>query len=372
MSLNSDELPFSPPSPISQRIHPARLLCLNAALKTVPFEAFRGKTILVTGARGYFGRYVVEAFLLLNEFHGTDIEIIALDSDATGTGDQWSEWRGLPHLTTTKHNLKYDLGTLYGQKPNFIFHLAGIASPYWYKKLPLETIDVAIEGTRKMLELARDTEAKMVFTSSSEVYQTASVVPTPETYIGAIPSDSDRSCYDVSKLLAETLCYVYAQESKVHVSVARIFNSFGIGMAQRDRRILTRIAEAVKRGGIVQVYGVTTVPRRTYTPVANTLRGLLFIALKGIPFGSKGAATGVYNVGSEAPELSVPELIDRIHAVTGLPTQYMYAPVPVEYATEPLRRCPDVTQLKQLGYTEAMGLDDGLRAFFAWSQEAYK
>lgn len=360
-----------------QKLHPYKLACLKAALHDTGLSAhFKKDTILITGARGYFGRYLTEAFLLMNELFGTDITVLALDSDATGTDDKWDDWRNVsPNLHTFRHNVKHDLGTLAGFRPTRIFHLAGIASPYWYKKLPLETVHVAVKGTEQMLQLAREFGAKLLFTSSSEVYQTASVVPTPETFVGAIPSCSDRSCYDVSKLLAETLCYIYATQHKVHSTVVRIFNSFGPGMAQSDRRILTRLASALKSEQEAQVYvSRIETPTRTYTPVANTLRGVLYAAAYGESVGatSHRDAAGIYNVGNDKPELSVRQLIEAVYKSTGWNLAFKEVQAPQEYETEPLRRCPDIRRLRALGYTEAMSLEDGLKLFFQWSQEAYK
>ena len=108
------------------------------------------------------------------------------------------------------HNLTTKL-TLPKETIDYVVHMAGIASPTHYKKKPLETIDVALEGVRSTLEISKTNNAKFLFTSSSEVYQTATVIPTPESYIGAIASNNERSCYDVSKLMAENYVYVYSK-----------------------------------------------------------------------------------------------------------------------------------------------------------------
>ena len=116
-------------------------------------------------------------------------------------------------------------------------------------KKPLETIDVALEGVRSTLEISKTNNAKfLLFTSSSEVYQTATVIPTPESYIGAIASNNERSCYDVSKLMAENYVYVYSKNYGVDACNVRIFNSFGPGISENDSRILPRIASAAKSG----------------------------------------------------------------------------------------------------------------------------
>ena len=117
-----------------------------------------------------------------------------------------------------------------------------------------KTIDVAIEGVRSALDIAKHHGAKFLFTSSSEVYQTPDVIPTPETYVGAIPSNTERSCYDVSKLMAENLVYVYSHNYGVNGCSVRIFNSFGVGISEADSRILPRIASAAKSKNKIKIY----------------------------------------------------------------------------------------------------------------------
>jgi UDP-glucuronate decarboxylase len=180
---------------------------------------FEGKRILLTGARGFLGRQVVACFVEMNKTLAKPCEVLAVDTVATPV----EEWRNVPNISFHVHDVMRGVGVIPG-KLDYVLHLAGIASPYWYKKKPLETIAVAVSGSRHMLDLAKEHKATYLFTSSSEVYQTASIVPTPESYVGAIPSMNDRSCYDVSKLMAETLAYTYAGMG-VDTRVIRIFNS---------------------------------------------------------------------------------------------------------------------------------------------------
>lgn len=366
----------------------ARKPLVQAALKALGLAAgqLAGARVLVTGARGFFGRYVVEALLELNE-QGAGIHIVAADSYAVGNDEsRVEEWRNELNLTTYKCDLTHASGLLFGaEKFTHIWHLAGIASPHWYKKLPEETIAITVDGTRRLLSYAREHGARFMFTSSSEVYQTATEVPTPETYVGAIPSTNERSCYDVSKLMAETLCYVEAQKYGTHVSAVRIFNSFGPGMAEVDRRILPRIASAMKSGREMKVFAQkhectapqcfsrdhsTALPSRTYTPVANTLLGFLTVALEGLTMGAD--AQGIYNVGLDTDEVSVPQLITRCTLASGKKVAYGLVPPPSNYQTEPLRRCPDVTKLRALGWKPCMSLDAGLSAFFDWAMKCYQ
>lgn len=355
-------------------------LVLDAALKGLGPDIGRlnGARVLITGARGFFGRFVVNMLLEANKRKLTQqpMEVIALDSLATGGDRRALDWMNVPNLTQHYHDVRHGLPEVVGKPLTHVWHLAGIASPYWYKKLPEETVAVTVDGTRNMLALAKEHNAKFLFTSSSEVYQTAAIVPTPETYIGSIPSCTDRSCYDVSKLLAETLCYIAATKHEQHASVVRIFNSFGPSMEERDKRILPRIASAMVAGREMTVFQPNythSLPRRTYTPVANTLLGFMLVALRGesVSHETHGRGYGIYNIGLDSPELSVPELISECVKVTGRACGYKILPAPDNYETEPLRRCPDITALKRLGFRPCMMLDTGLKAFFDWAFTVY-
>jgi len=323
-----------------------------------------GKTILWTGTNGFLGQWVIRLIKYLNEnILERQCRLLAYDvrlpDDAfikkyTGSGIKF-----LSHDLTTK------LWPIGGVDIDYVVHMAGIASPYHYKRRPLETIDVAIEGVRSTLEIARHHGAKFLFTSSSEVYQTASIIPTPETYVGSIASNNDRSCYDVSKLMAENLTYVYCKNLGLDATTVRIFNSFGAGIAESDSRILPKIASAIVGKFPISVYLKNVLPSRTYCPAANTIAGI-FLALL------NGKSGNIYNIGMDTPELNVLELIQRIENVCGLAVPYEIVKPEEVYMDEPLRRCPDISKAREfLGYEPLVSLDEGLIQYFNWSLKNY-
>jgi len=250
---------------------------------------------------------------------------------------------------------------------HYILQAAGIASPYYYRAYPLETLEVAVSGTKNMLELARKKGSRILFFSSSEIYGDPDPkhVPTPESYRGNVSCQGPRACYDESKRLGETLCYVYHHKFGVPVCAVRPFNVYGPGMQETDYRVLPNFASRIKGGRPLKLYGSGR-QTRTFCYVTDAVVGFLLILLKGVP----GEA---YNIGNPKPELSMLELARRIGAVLERPLKHETVEYPDSYpADEPNRRCPDIAKARlQLGYEPVVDLDEGLRRFLRWADAHY-
>ncbi|AGX88156.1 NAD-dependent epimerase/dehydratase family protein [Candidatus Symbiobacter mobilis] len=327
-------------------------------------QRLAGKTLLWTGTNGFLGRWVVRVIERLNEgvLH-RPCKLIAVDMALPDPASPETVTHS--SILYHAHDLTQRLWPVV-EPLDYVVHMAGIASPFHYRQRPLQTIDVALEGSRSALEIARHHNARYLFCSSSEVYQTATVTPTPETYIGAIASNNDRSSYDVSKLMGETFAHVYHTQFGVNTGVIRIFNSFGPGLVENDHRILPRIASALVHGRPLQVYTSGQLPSRTYCPAVNTVAGMFLALLKGKP-------DETYNIGMDSPEQTVVELIERISGLLGEPIPHQIVPAPDVYVTEPQRRCPDISKARrELGYELGMTLNEGLLSFFHWACVAYK
>jgi UDP-glucuronate decarboxylase len=322
-----------------------------------------GKTLLWTGTGGFLGQWIVHFIKHLNDnILKKQCKLLAYDINIP---DQISQDEFIKSgIYFVKHDLTLKLPII-NDKIDYVVHMAGIASPTHYKRLPLETIDVAVEGVRSALEIAKKNGAKFLFTSSSEVYQTPTIIPTPETFVGAIASNNERSCYDVSKLMAENLVYVYSHNFEVNACSVRIFNSFGVGINESDSRILPRIASAAITKEKIKIYRTEVLPTRTYCPSANTVAGIFKALLN-------GKRSEIYNIGISSPELSVNKLIDKINDICGLDVKYEYVSPTSVYVHEPLRRCPDITKaMNEIGYIPCVSLEKGLIDFFKWTGETY-
>jgi UDP-glucuronate decarboxylase len=321
-----------------------------------------GKTLLWTGTGGFLGQWVLEVVKHLNKnVLKEPCKLLAYDISVPEkkVQEEFSDYG----IYFRAHDLTTKIPNI-NEKIDYVVHMAGIASPTHYKLRPLETIDVAIEGVRSALDIAKHHEAKFLFTSSSEVYQTPDVIPTPESYVGAIPSNTERSCYDVSKLMAENLVYVYGHNYGVNGCSVRIFNSFGVGISEADSRILPRIGSAAKSRNKIKIYKTNILPTRTYCPTANTIAGVFKALLN-------GESTQIYNIGISSPEISVNELIEMANEICGIDVKYEFVPPTSVYVHEPLRRCPDISKAKQyLDWEPTVALEQGLERTIAYFKEA--
>ena len=179
-----------------------------------PAQDFAGKTVLLTGGRGFLGRYFMEIFARLNDrVLDEPVRLVALDNLITA-GKEGSEIPKYAHTTFVEHDVIKPFN--FEGSLDYIIHAAGIASPFYYRAYPLETLEVAITGTRNMLELAERSDARVSFFSSSEIYGDPDPkhVPMAESYRGNVSVQGPRACYDESKRVGETLLFFRRSCSK--------------------------------------------------------------------------------------------------------------------------------------------------------------
>jgi UDP-glucuronate decarboxylase len=329
-------------------------------------DAFSGKTVLITGGRGFLGRYFTRVFSALNSRPGfAKCRVLALDNLITA-GDAGRTEKDGPGIEFLEHDVIKPFR--FDEKIDFILHAAGIASPFYYRAYPMETLEVAVWGTKNMLELARQHGVRFTFFSSSEIYGDPDPkhVPTLESYRGNVASQGPRACYDESKRVGETLCYIYHEYYGVATNVIRPFNVYGPGMQKTDYRVLPNFAARIIEGEPLNVYGSGN-QTRTFCYITDAIVGFLLTAIKGVP-------GEVYNIGNPRPEISMVDLVGRLETVLGRAVDHRVIEYPDSYpADEPNRRCPDIRKAElQLQYAPKVDLNEGLRRFFAWAEQAYR
>ncbi len=323
------------------------------------------KTIVITGARGFLGRYLIEIFKQMNDKQlNSPVKVFAVDNLITAgklaqQSIDDSNIKFIEHDVTKPFSLDEEI--------HYIIHAAGIASPQYYQKYPLETLEVAINGTKNMLQLAKQKNARFTFFSSSEIYGDPDTqnIPTKEEYRGNVSSLGPRACYDESKRVGETLCYIFSEHFGVRTNIIRPFNFYGPGMQEKDYRVLPNFASRIKSKKPLKIYGRGD-QTRTFCYITDALTGLLQVILRGKP-------NEIYNIGNPNPEISVIQLADMITKVLDYKIPYEIIGYPDEYpANEPNRRCPDIQKAQtHLGYEPKVTLEDGLRRFLSWTDKNY-
>jgi UDP-glucuronate decarboxylase len=328
-------------------------------------EEFAGKTVILTGGRGFLGRYFMAVFEELNtRYLSKPVTLVSLDNLITA-GKEGAEIQAAEHVSFVNHDV---IRPFAWEKPlHYVIHAAGIASPFYYRAYPLETLQVAITGTHNMLDLADRHDARFAFFSSSEIYgdPDPSHVPTLESYRGNVSCQGPRSCYDESKRVGETLCHIFHTKNGTETNTIRPFNVYGPGMQETDYRVLPNFANRIKAGLPLNIYG-SGGQTRTFCYITDAMVGFLKVILGGVP----GEA---YNIGNPKPEISMVDLVQRIEGVLKRPISHNIVEYPDSYpADEPNRRCPDIHKARlQLKFEPMVDLDDGLQRFFSWANTIY-
>lgn len=224
-------------------------------------------TILISGGSGFIGKNLIR-FLAKTE---KMLEIIVIDNFITSDPDYFYEFmakfKDNDNLKITLFDFDITSSKLIPfikeryNTINEIYHLASLASPIAYKRYPIKTLDTGYTGTKNLLDLALHYNSKFLLASTSEIYGDAKESPQNEIYYGNVNSFGERSCYDESKRIAESLVFTYKLQFNVDVRVARIFNTYGPEMSIKDGRIITEIIRHLICGTELIVFGDGTQTR---------------------------------------------------------------------------------------------------------------
>ncbi|HPS40906.1 MAG TPA: GDP-mannose 4,6-dehydratase [Candidatus Woesebacteria bacterium] len=331
-------------------------------------QYFENKTVLITGAAGFIGSHLVEQILA---FGG---RIIAVDNFITGRRINLASYQENPNFRFLKANVSLPpatylddfLDTLKIANPLFaqidlVLHFASPASPPAYQKNPVETYLVNSSGTHNLLTYLQEKSprTRFLFASTSEVYGDPLVHPQKEDYFGNVNPNGERSCYDESKRLGETICGVFSRYYNLDIRIARIFNTYGPRMRYDDGRILPNLINQALAQTPLTVYGDGQ-QTRSYCFIDDLVKGILLLA-------SKEDLNGqTVNLGNpdEYTVLETAVLIQKIINETVSQEHITFTDLPKD---DPTRRKPDIAKaIELLNWQPEIDFRSGLAATIAY------
>jgi UDP-glucuronate decarboxylase len=323
-----------------------------------------GKTVLVAGAAGFLPSYVVDALAWAND-HLLErrCAIVCLDNFATGTAARLQHLESRPDVLFLAQDVAASVAV--DGDVDYVVHGASIASPPWYRRYPLETIDVNVSGTRNLLELARERGARgFLYLSSSEVYgdPPPERIPTTEEYWGNVSCTGPRAPYDESKRLAETLCTTYHRLYGTPVVIVRPFNVYGPRLRLDDGRVLPDFLRDALAGRELTILsdGRAT---RSFCYVADFVAALLLLLTADV-------AGEPFNVGNDE-EVTIREVAEALARIAAAPgVRFATSEDELYLVDNPSRRAPDLRKVTAtIDWKPEVSLQEGLRRTYEHYRE---
>jgi len=301
-------------------------------------------TSVVTGGAGFLGSHLCD--YLLERGH----RVVCVDNLETGT------LRNLEHIRATEFTFRnHDMiEHLEIEEPvDFVYHLAALASPIDYLRLPLHSLKVGSYGTHHALGLAKFKRARFLLASTSEVYGDPEQHPQPETYWGNVNPVGPRGVYDEAKRYAEALTVAYRGQQGVDTAIVRIFNTYGPRMRANDGRAVPTFIRQALQNKPLTVFG-TGSQTRSFCYVDDLIRGLVLLA--------ESDEHLPVNIGNPE-ERTLLELAELVQRLTGTTSEIVFEALPVD---DPQIRQPDITRAREvLGWEPEIGIEDGLLRLLA-------
>jgi dTDP-glucose 4,6-dehydratase len=297
-------------------------------------------TAVVTGGAGFLGSHLCDHLV------SKGYRVICIDNLDTGSLQNVEHLRGDEFRFINQDvTLHLDID----EPVDIVYHLAALASPIDYLRMPLHSLKVGSYGTHNALGLAKFKRARFLLASTSEVYGDPQVHPQPETYWGNVNPIGPRGVYDEAKRYSEAMAMAYHSQQGVDTSIARIFNTYGPRMRPSDGRAVPTFVRQALEGKPLTVFGDGT-QTRSFCYVDDLIRGLVALAESGehLPV----------NLGNPA-EFTLNELAEVVLRITDSKSELVYEALPVD---DPQVRQPDITRARQLlGWEPEIQLEEGLR-----------
>ncbi|CAN2170702.1 WcaG Nucleoside-diphosphate-sugar epimerases [Candidatus Nanopelagicaceae bacterium] len=283
--------------------------------------------ILLTGGAGFLGSNLAVKLTSLGH------QLTVIDDLSTGSLENLQPLLDAGYVSFIEHDIRVPFQT----DVDFILNFACPASPIHYQADPVKTMETNFLGVVNMLHLARESGAKLLQASTSEIYGDPIESPQTEGYWGNVNPIGLRSCYDEGKRAAETLCFDYFRQYNVDTRVIRIFNTYGPGMAVGDGRVVSNFIVQALRNEDITIYGDGK-QTRSFCFVDDLVAGI--VSLIDLDFRPERPI----NLGNPN-EFTMLELAQLILKVTNSKSQLVFKDLPSD---DPRQRKPDISLAKKL------------------------
>ncbi|MBP5262395.1 MAG: NAD-dependent epimerase/dehydratase family protein [Clostridiales bacterium] len=328
---------------------------LKVAGAGLPWEKLSGKSLMLSGATGLIGSFLVDVIMYRNT-QGLDCTVYALGRNEEKASARFDKWWGDPHLVFLHYDVnepfvRDDIGTV-----DFVLHLASNTHPLQYSTDPIGTITTNIIGLQNMLEFAvAHNASRFVFASSNEIYgeNRGDVELFDESYCGYIDSNTMRAGYPESKRCGEALCQAYKAQKGLDVVIARFTRSYGPTMLLSDSKAISQFIRKGIAGEDIVLKSAGT-QNYSYTYMADAVYGALTIIL----LGESGEA---YNIADEGSNITLKDLASVIAEHAGRQVVFEI-PDAVEAAgySKATKALLDGSKLKKLGWKPFYTIRDGI------------
>ena len=313
-------------------------------------EKITGKTVLVTGGSGFLGSWLCDALVELSA------TVICLDNLASGLKSNVSGLIGKEDFKFIRHDMTRPI--YFEEDIDVVLHLASRASPFEFQRFPIQILKANTLGIWVALGIAKRHNARLLYTSTSEIYGNATEIPTSEEYNGNVNPIGARSCYDEAKRCGESFVTAYQLEHGMDARIARLFNTFGPKMRADDvyGRVVPRFIEQALNNAPITVFGDGS-QTRSFCYVTDQIEGLLRFAFLEELDGK------TVNIGNDE-EITIVTLAEIIKKLTNSESEIKFEVLPKD---DPLRRKPDIRKAKDLlNWRPRVSLEQGLERTIQW------
>ncbi len=318
---------------------------INEISKNLDGISFEDKHILITGGAGFLGSWICDVLV------EQQASVTCLDNLASGAKENISHLLDCDNFEFVEHDIAQPI--FFDESIDMVLHLASRASPFEFEEYPIQILKANTLGIWVSLGIAKKHKARFLYTSTSEIYGSTTMIPTPESHNGNVNPIGIRSCYDEAKRCGESYVMAYRMQHDIDTRIARIFNTYGPRMRADGiyGRVVPRFIEQALGNEPITIFGDGS-QTRSFCYITDQVEGLLRLLY------TNGLKGEVINIGND-DEITVIELAKIVKKLTDSKSELIFQDLPKD---DPPRRCPDIHKANEmLGWSPKIDTNEGLK-----------